>query len=103
MSSQRVHVITLAEALPKHLEEVRQILQEMCELHRQEEGCLRFDIYADKTHPTRLNTIEVWESVQAHQHHMDSTLVAKSIMMLFGKVRGVPDVRILDVISEMET
>jgi quinol monooxygenase YgiN len=102
MNIRPVHVITLAEALPKHIEEVRQILRDMAELHRQEEGCLRFDVYADRKAPTRLNTIEVWVSREAHQRHLDSTLVAKSIMLLFGKVRGVPEVRVLDTISEME-
>lgn len=102
MNSRPIHVITLAEALPKHIEEVRQILHDMAELHRQEEGCLRFDIYADRKAPTRLNTIEVWLSREAHQRHMDSSLVAKSIMLLFGKVRGMPEVRVLDPISELE-
>jgi quinol monooxygenase YgiN len=101
MPSKAIHVITLAEALPNHIEEVHQLLQDLANLHRQEEGCLRFDIYADKNNPARLNTIEVWESEQAHQKHMNSALVAKSILMFFGKVRKVPDVRILGIISEM--
>lgn len=103
MNTRPVHVLTLAEALPQHLEEVSQILHDMAELHRQEEGCLRFDIYNDRKHPARLNTIEVWVSREAHERHMNSTLVTKSVMLLFGKVRGMPEVRVLNAISELET
>jgi quinol monooxygenase YgiN len=101
MHPDSIHVITLAEAETAHTEIVSQILQEMAELHRQEEGCLRFDVYVDAARPTRFNTIEEWEDAAAHQNHLNSPLVTRSILMLIGKMRGLPDIRVLRPISEM--
>lgn len=101
MSTHTIHVITLAEAEPAHIESVREILQSMAELHRQEEGCLRFDVYADAAKPHRFNTIEVWESLDAHKRHLNAPLVTRSVLMLIGKMRGLPDIRILNTVSEM--
>ena len=101
MHPDSIHVITLAEADSEYVEEVRQILQEMAALHRQEEGCLRFDVYADAARPSRFNTIEVWENVEAHKRHLNSNLVTRSVLMLIGKVRGLPDIRILNPVNEM--
>jgi len=102
MHNNSIHVITLAEADSEYVEEVRQILQEMADLHRQEEGCLRFDVYADAARPNRFNTIEVWESAEAHARHLNSALVTRSVLMLIGKVRGLPDIRMLEPINEMK-
>ena len=101
MPAQSIHVITLAEAETAHIETVREILQEMAELHRQEEGCLRFDVYADAARPGRFNTLEVWDSLAAQQRHLKSPLVMRSVMMLIGKIRGLPDIRVLTPVSEM--
>ena len=101
MPSPAIHVITLAEADPKHFAEVLGILTEMTDLCRQEEGCLRFDVYADSKHPYALNTIESWESIEAHKRHLDSAHVARGVLSLVGKMRGLPDIRILRTISEL--
>lgn len=101
MDARPIHAMVLAEALPQHREEVTAILRELTELCRQEEGCLRFDIYADADQPCRLNTIELWASAEAMQAHLDSPLVARAIKSLFGKMRGLPQVRVLDAISEL--
>lgn len=100
MSSHPVHIITLAEALPEHFVEVLETLSELAGLCRQEEGCLRFDVYSDSRNPYLLNTIETWESVEAHRRHLDSTLVARGILLLMGKMKGLPDIRVLHPISE---
>ncbi|MDP5239862.1 putative quinol monooxygenase [Uliginosibacterium sp. 31-16] len=101
MPTHSIHVITLADAEPEHVDTVREILQEMADLHRQEEGCMRFDVYADAARPGRFNTIEVWESLAAHKRHLNSALVTRSVLMLIGKMRGLPDIRILQPVSEM--
>lgn len=100
MPARPIHVITLAEALPAHAEELHALLCEMADLHRQEEGCLRFDVYADLANPTRLNTIELWADESSYRHHLDSPLLARHVLQLAGKVRGLPEIRILSAISE---
>lgn len=102
MSAQPIHVITLAEALPEHFVEVLETLSELAGLCRQEEGCLRFDVYTDSRNPYLLNTIEVWESVEAHRCHLDSTLAARGVLLLMGKMKSLPDIRVLHPISEFQ-
>lgn len=103
MNSKAIHVITLAEAEPKHFEEVLITLTSMANLCRQEEGCLRFDVYADSKHPYALNTIETWVSIEAHKQHLDSPHVTRGVLSLLGKMRGLPDIRVLRAISELST
>ncbi|MDO6388019.1 MULTISPECIES: putative quinol monooxygenase [unclassified Uliginosibacterium] len=102
MPASAIHVITLAEALPEHFPEVARTLSGMADLCRQEEGCLRFDVYADSKRPFALNTIETWESRDAHQRHLDSAHVARGVLSLLGKMRGLPDIRVLRAISELD-
>lgn len=101
MNQHPIHVITLAEALPEHFAEVLENLASLANLCRQEEGCLRFDVYADTKQPYMLNTLETWESVEAHQRHLDSAHVARGILNLIGKMKGLPDIRVLRPISEL--
>ncbi|KAF7600482.1 MAG: hypothetical protein CGU28_02895 [Candidatus Dactylopiibacterium carminicum] len=95
-----VHVITQAEALPEHLEEVGRVLVEAIELARQEEGCLRMDLYHDAKRFLLLNTIECWESQEAHHRHLNSPLIARTVLQLVGKMKGLPDIRTLSPMSE---
>lgn len=101
MNARPIHAMVLAEALPQHLKEVSATLKELTELCRQEEGCLRFDVYADLDQPCRFNTIELWASAEALQQHLDSPIVARAIKALFGKMRGLPQVRVLDPVNEL--
>lgn len=96
-----IHVITLAEALPEHFETVLATLTEMANLCRQEEGCLRFDVYADSKHLYALNTIETWTSEDAHKQHLKSPHLTRGVLTLMGKMKGMPDIRVLRTISEL--
>ncbi|MEN3112978.1 putative quinol monooxygenase [Uliginosibacterium paludis] len=101
MSGTQIHVITLAEALPEHFPEVLETLSALANLCRQEEGCIRFDVYVDSTQPYQLNTIETWRNREDHQRHLDSAHVARGVLSLIGKMKGLPHIRILRPISEL--
>jgi quinol monooxygenase YgiN len=101
MTARPIHAMVLAEALPQHQEAVLATLRELADLCRQEEGCLRFDVYIDSDQPCLLNTIELWANAAALQAHLDSPLVATAVSRLFGKMRGLPQVRILKPINEL--
>lgn len=96
-----IQVMTFAEALPPYREEVISVLCELAELCRQEEGCLRFDLYCDTKRPCVVNTIEIWDSLDSHTRHLNSTLVGRGVLMLIGKVKGLPEIRILTPLNEM--
>ncbi|MFT3736754.1 MAG: putative quinol monooxygenase [Rhodocyclaceae bacterium] len=97
-----IHVITLAEALPQHVDAVSQQLSHMAQLTRMAEGCLRCDVYVASGGPRHFNTIEVWVSADAHAAWIQSAPLLKAIAPLFGKMKGLPEVRVLDVITELE-
>lgn len=97
-----LYVITLAEALPQHRAEVVDQLKQLADAARMAEGCLRFDIYADNDQPCRFNTIELWSDSESHMRHLNSPVLFRIIKLLFGKMAGMPQVRILDPVSTLE-
>ncbi|QSI78897.1 MULTISPECIES: putative quinol monooxygenase [Niveibacterium] len=102
MSKPRIHVITLAEIVPQHESEVIQVLRTAAVLTRQEDGCLRYDLYRDTTNPMRINTIEVWADEASLNRHMNAPHVKQAIMTLIGKLAGIPQFRVLQVVDEFE-
>jgi len=100
--SKPVHVITLAEMVPKHQASVIDTLRHVAELTRQEEGCLRFDIYRDRDNPLRINTIEIWADEASLKRHRSATYVNTAIFSLVGKVNGMPQMRVLDAVDQLE-
>ncbi|GAA5181921.1 hypothetical protein GCM10025771_29980 [Niveibacterium umoris] len=102
MSKPPIHVITLAEVVPQHEAEVVRVLRQVAELTRQEEGCLRYDLYRDSGTPMRINTIEVWADEASLNRHMNAPHVKTAIMALIGKLAGIPQFRVLQAIDEFE-
>jgi quinol monooxygenase YgiN len=100
MSQSRIHVITLAEIVPQHEDEVIRILRQAAELTRQEEGCLRYDLYREGSNPLRINTIEVWADQASLNRHMSAAHVKSAIMALIGKLAGIPQFRVLQAVDE---
>lgn len=101
MHSSPVQIMTIAEVLPEYRDEVLVELSELVELCRQEEGCLRFDLYCDANHPCQLNTIETWDSRESHARHLDSRLLGHGILGMIGKFKGLPTIRLLTPINEL--
>ncbi|WP_341678779.1 putative quinol monooxygenase [Niveibacterium sp. SC-1] len=100
--NQPVHVITLAEVLPPYQNTVIETLRHVAELTRQEEGCLRFDVYCDRAQPTRINTIETWADEEALKRHRSTPYVNTAILSLVGKVAGIPQMRVLNVVDQLD-
>ncbi|MCX9156584.1 antibiotic biosynthesis monooxygenase [Niveibacterium sp. 24ML] len=100
MSNAPIHVIALAEIVPQHEEEAIRVLRHAAELTRQEEGCLRYDLYREGSNPLRINTIEVWADEASLNRHMSAPHVKAAIMALIGKLAGIPQFRVLKAIDE---
>lgn len=96
-----IQVIVLADAIPKFQAEVYAIMREVAQLSRQEEGCLRYDVYADTDKPHRLNTIELWATPEALDRHFKSAHVNRAISLLMGKMAGIPQFRVLKPVDEL--
>ena len=97
-----LQVITLAEALPQHIDEVTRQLRQLADFARMSEGCLQFDIFADGDQPHRFNTLEQWVDAEAHMRFLNSPILFKTIKSLFGKMAGMPQVRVLNPVSVLE-
>ena len=100
---QAIQVIALADAIPRYQAEVYAILREVAQLSRQEEGCLRYDVYADADKPHRINTIELWATPEALDRHFKSVHVKRAVSMLMGKMAGIPQFRVLKPVDELNT
>ena len=100
MSKTRIHVIALAEIVPQHEETAIRVMRQAAELTRQEEGCLRYDLYRDGSNPMQINTIEVWADEASLNRHMRAPHVKSTIMALVGKISGMPQFRVLRAIDE---
>lgn len=95
-----IHVIALAEIVPQHEALVLKVLTELATLTRQEEGCLRYDLYRDAANPMRVNTIELWVDEASLNRHMSAPHLKTAIMTLIGKLAGIPQFRVLAAIDE---
>lgn len=76
------------------------MMAEVANLSRMEEGCLRYDVYADRDHPTRMNTIELWQDQAALDRHLASPHVRSGVMQLIGRMAGLPQLRVLTPVVE---
>lgn len=101
MSHPRVQVIILAEIVPEHEPYVRKVLHDIATMSRQEEGCLRFDIYRDDANPMKINTLEEWVDHAALDRHLGAPYMKTAILKLVGKLVAIPEFRVLQAIDEL--
>ena len=100
MNAKPIQAIALAEIVPQHESEAVRILRDLAVLTRQEEGCLRYDLYRDEDNPMRINSIEVWADRASLARHMNAPHLKVAILSLIGKLAGIPQLRILDAVDE---
>ena len=66
---------------------VRDVLSSIVEPTRKEDGCLRYDLFADLADPCRFTFIEEWTSAEALDAHSKSAHIAAGRAKLAGKMR----------------
>ncbi|SKA77821.1 Quinol monooxygenase YgiN [Caloramator quimbayensis] len=54
------------------LDEIIKLYEELVELTRKEEGCIRYELYQDEKDRSILCMIEEWESREALDRHLNS-------------------------------
>jgi len=72
----KVDVVAHLHAKPGHEKELREVLEGFVAPTRQEEGCIRYDLFVDLDHPTRFTFIEEWASREALEKHGQSSHIA---------------------------
>lgn len=101
MSATPIQVVTLAEIIPRHETDALATLRQLACLTRQEEGCLRYDLYRDSTNPMRVNSLEVWSDEETLNRHLASPHLKSAVMALIGKLAGIPQYRVLMPLDEL--
>lgn len=82
----KLDVVAHIYAAPGHEDLVREVLESYVEPTRQEEGCLRYDLFADLADPTRFTFIEEWTSAETLEAHSRSAHIAAGRAKLEGKL-----------------
>jgi quinol monooxygenase YgiN len=73
----KVDVVAHLHAKPGKEAELRQVLEGFVAPTRQEEGCIRYDLFLDLDHPGRFTFIEEWASRAALEKHGQSSHITE--------------------------
>lgn len=93
MNDQSVKVVARVKALPEHVAAVRSALSELINPTRGEAGCLKYELWQNKSDPTDFTFVEEWESSAALDAHAASQHLKNTAAKLNGLVVGPTDVR----------
>ena len=69
----KIDVIAHLHAKPGREAELRQVLEGFVSPTRNEDGCIRYDLFVDLDHPTKFTFIEEWASREAWEKHGQSS------------------------------
>ncbi len=73
----KVDVVAHLHAKSGKEAELRQVLEGFVAPTRQEEGCIRYDLFLDLDHPGRFTFIEEWASREALEKHGQSSHITE--------------------------
>ena len=82
----KLDVVAHLYAAPGNEALAREVLEGFVEPTRKEEGCLRYDLFADLSDPTRFTFIEEWTSAEALDAHSRSAHITAGRARLEGKM-----------------
>ena len=82
----KLDVVAHLYAAPGNEALVQEVLEGFVAPTRQEEGCLRYDLFADLSDPTRFTFIEEWTSAEALEAHSRSAHITAGRARLEGKM-----------------
>ena len=73
------HIICTVRSEPEHRERVKQLLLELVEPARNENGCLYYDLYQDANAPDTFILLDGWTSKEALAMHVVHPNVARVV------------------------
>lgn len=73
----KVDVVAHLHAKPGKEAELRKVLEGFVAPTRQEDGCIRYDLFLDLDHPGRFTFIEEWASREALEKHGQSSHITE--------------------------
>lgn len=94
----RLNIVAHVQAVAGEESMVRRVLESYVAPTQQEDGCLRYDLFADIDDPTKFTFIEEWTDLEALTQHSKSAHLAKGRALLAGKLVGTTWVQKLNQI-----
>ncbi|MBV7272929.1 antibiotic biosynthesis monooxygenase [Clostridiaceae bacterium UIB06] len=82
-----IKVVAKSYVMEGKFEEYMNLCKKLVEKTREEEGCIKYEVYQDEKCSTVLTIIEEWESREALDKHMVSEHF-KRIVPILGKFRA---------------
>lgn len=79
-----VHVVAHLRAKPEHIDRVTAAFEDLVIATRAELGCLQYDLLSDKKDPCHFVFVEIWESVESQQAHLDTDHLAGFVLACKG-------------------
>ena len=93
MSNQTLQVVAHIVALPEKVEQLKALLIGLIEPTRAEEGCLKYELFQNRTDPTDFTFVEEWTTEAIHDAHMASEHIQAAITQLDSLLASEPDIR----------
>lgn len=84
--SEKIDVIAHLHAAAGHEDVVREALESFVAPTRQEDGCLRYDLFQDTLDPLKFTFLEEWASPSALEKHSQSAHIAAGRAKMQGKL-----------------
>jgi quinol monooxygenase YgiN len=79
MSEAKVYVVARMTAVPAKVEAVKELLLGLLPPTRQEEGCLRYDLYQNQSNSLEFTFIEEWSSQELLEKHLASVHIQSAM------------------------
>jgi quinol monooxygenase YgiN len=95
----KIDVVAHIQAAPGEEDRVRQVLESYVAPTRQEEGCLRYDLFQDTEDPGKFTFIEEWESLEALAKHAQSAHITAGRAIIKDRLAGPSWVQVLRQIA----
>ncbi|EHL31074.1 hypothetical protein LDG_6877 [Legionella drancourtii LLAP12] len=80
---------------------VETILQSLIGLTRQEEGCLKYDVYFSRENPAKILLHEYWKNENAHRLHMSMPYVQEWQRQKKELLINFYDISVLKAVNEL--
>lgn len=87
-----VNVVASLQARPEQAAALSAVLGELARAGREQPGNRRFEVHRQADDPSRLITIEQWDSADAADAHMASAYVASALGKLGDILAGPPQI-----------
>lgn len=87
-----LNTVALIRAQDGSVDVVRDALTELKARTREEEGCLRYDVFESAVAPGTFVTVEEWTDQSALDQHLTSTHIAAALTAVDGALTSAPEI-----------